>query len=560
MLMTRILRRIRRDDEGAALAAVLGVMLVGVLLTTLIASSVVSAYGYSSMTRAGIESQAAAESGIAVARAGLINGTCNSAFNSATHPSTGVYTSAPGEVPEFTATIYTKQGSGWSTNPSCPASASVDVRIVVTGAAEATGAAQMAAGDIQTLEAVLTAPTIDTEITNSGPAVFGYAGGSFGEGAKLLTESGVPIDVIFRTGNITCDGGMAAVTNLVVGDGNLLLTGGCGVSGTAWVSKTATVDGGATIGGNIRAQDVVLKNGTLKGDIHALNNFSIPSGWPTVNGNVTAKKINVIGGVFTKGLWSYTDLQADNGNFSTTRVVSRTAIIKPSWLNIPNTEPPTYPATPSVSPWEVPPAPVVPNWIDFPYNPSLWAGFFEYDLGTNCSRANINAAITFFAGRPGILNALNCANLALSSGEDQFTFTNDVVIYAKKFDLGGGAAFRAGAASGTNQRLWLINPDQTPNGSPTCNSQQLKIGGGFQFTAAPATWNVMFYSPCDITIASSTTFKGQIFSNNSTFGGGASMTYAGVGLPGYDLSTGNSTAETVTESKRRIEYVRKIEG
>ncbi len=555
MRLTSLTRALRREDEGAALASVMGLMLLMLVVTVLITSSVVNAYSYSTFTRAGVESRSAAEAGISAARAGLIAGTCNSSFDPDTHPSAGVYTSAPGEVPEYRAEIYPRAGAGWAASPGCPSSASVDVRILTTGAAEARGVAGASGRDEATLEAVLATPAQPTTIVANGPAVFGYNGGSLGAGGRLLTADGLPIDVIFRNGNIVCNGGMAAVTNLVVANGDLTVEGGCGVSGTAWVSGTLKGSGGANVAGDMRANRVEISNGTYNGDIHALNDF-IATGWATYNGNITARKITIAGGVFKAGLWSYTDLKAENGTYTTTKVVSRTAVDKPSWLNIPNIQPPTYPAVPGVSPWEITAAPVVPQWIDYTYDSSLWAGFVEYDMGSDCSRANFQAAIAHFAGRPGLVNALGCSSFAWSSGEDQFVFTNDVAIFANKFDLNGGGAFTAGGAG--EHRVWLLNPDDTPDLVPTCApGEQLKIDGGFKFkNTANASLHVMVYSPCTVTIGSSTAFSGQLFVNSSTFAGAGTVTYSPVGLPGYDLSTGLPQTSIVTEHDRRLSYVR----
>ena len=104
-------------------------MLVGVLLTTLISGSIVSAYGFSSSTRAGVASRSSAEAGIAAARASLVAGTCASGYGT-THPSAGVYQSAVGTTPEYEAAVYPMVGGTWATTPGCPASATTPIRII----------------------------------------------------------------------------------------------------------------------------------------------------------------------------------------------------------------------------------------------------------------------------------------------------------------------------------------------------------------------------------------------------------------------------------------------
>ena len=108
MLLTRLqtsFRRLREEDHGAGLAAVIGLLAVSLLTTSLVATSVVRATEYTTLTRAGVQSQAAAEAGVAAARAGLLTGTCAAEGNS--------YESIPGAVPEYVATVWVPGGSGW---------------------------------------------------------------------------------------------------------------------------------------------------------------------------------------------------------------------------------------------------------------------------------------------------------------------------------------------------------------------------------------------------------------------------------------------------------------
>ena len=101
MLLTRIisnLTRLRREEDGAGMAAVIGLLAVSLLTTSLVATSVVTATEYTTVTRAGVQSQAAAEAGIADARAGLLTGTCAAKGNQ--------YASAVGATPRYLATVW----------------------------------------------------------------------------------------------------------------------------------------------------------------------------------------------------------------------------------------------------------------------------------------------------------------------------------------------------------------------------------------------------------------------------------------------------------------------
>ena len=191
----------------------------------------------------------------------------------------------------------------------------------------------------------------------NGPAVYAYNSSGFGGGGHLLSTNGTTPDIMVRSGNVVCDGGAGAVANLVV-NGNLTIDNGCGVSGTAWASGSATLQGGATIG-NIRAQNVILKNGTVAGDVHSLGDMTIPSGNPKVLGRITAKNLIISsGGVFSGKVWVYGQSQINNGTYTTSQWVTKT-YTKPNWLNVPNLTA-TTPAVPSTSPWQLPPPPTIP--------------------------------------------------------------------------------------------------------------------------------------------------------------------------------------------------------
>ena len=85
-----------RNDNGAAMASVLALILVGALLSILIMSSVITGLGNTTATRASVQAQAAAKAGIAAAYVGLKTGTCASKG--------GVYESAT--EPKYRATIW----------------------------------------------------------------------------------------------------------------------------------------------------------------------------------------------------------------------------------------------------------------------------------------------------------------------------------------------------------------------------------------------------------------------------------------------------------------------
>jgi hypothetical protein len=70
----------------------------------------------------------------------------------------------------------------------------------------------------------------------TGPAVFAYNAGTFGNGGQLVSLDGSTPNVLIKTGNIVCDNNFEATANLVVNGGNLTVDNGCNITGNVWAS------------------------------------------------------------------------------------------------------------------------------------------------------------------------------------------------------------------------------------------------------------------------------------------------------------------------------------
>ncbi|QEO09227.1 hypothetical protein [Protaetiibacter larvae] len=690
---TRTIRAVREDDRGVALPTVIIFMFAGVLLSLVVASTVLYSYTFSSSVKASVQSQAAAEAGIAAARAGLLNGTC------ATQPTPGLYENTD---PFYRVQIFKPDGTGgWTTG--CP-TISEDARIVSMGDAENGGVNGDTSGDEANVEAILGSFSSSITLDASGPAIFAYSASGAGAGGKLVSLDGTNVDVMLRTGTVTCDGGFQGAANVVVKSGTFNAVGGCNLAGNVWVNGPVNVDGGAAIGGSVTGSVVSMSNGSVAGNVWSDGAFSSTGGgvyvggtvsatsitisqgsigaaWAragnvtqsggtirgilTANGTVTATngnlqsavvatgdvsvKINVAsgiksggtvtvsngtvtggvtavggvtmsggtinggvtaggtatvlgggatmsapvkatgvrieGGTFGGGAISGVGCFTGNGSVGATTVgsINDTNPCKPkttgwSWGNITvsaSTAPSVAAPTLAASPLK-PAAIVVPNWIDFGskadhFTSTGWPGHTVVALGsTSCTPFHIYNALNTIGTAPGVIDARNCTNgieLTGSSTEytgpfswgddlsrNGFTLKNDLVIIAKKFNLSGSSRF---TGAGTESQLWLINPDTIANGSPDCaTGTSMKIDGGASFPKL----RTLLYSPCKITIGSSTQLKGQIFAGETQIAGGAVITYAPVGLPGYDLNTGEETSVTASEWDRPIVSQRNVTG
>ncbi len=539
MFLASIARRVRRDDDGVAMAAVVGLMAMGVVLTAVISTTVVSSVSFTSLTRAGVQSQAGADAGVAAARAGLIAGEC--------FANLGVFESANGTVPSYRAEVQVRTGSTW-TNV-CPSTTEDQVRIVSTGWSSDDGIGPDTGGDETVVEAMLSTVEAGGGLAPSGPALYAYNSQGFSGGGTILSLSGEVAEIMVYEGGINCNGGADGTANLVIRDGNLTLSGGCLLKGNVWVDGTANLSGGGQINGNLVADGVTMTT-RVGGSVWSDGPLSVSNG-TGIGGNAVAHSLAISSSTIGGSAWirnnayfgwsgrvvgNLTAQSRSNAGATAGTVGSQTLI----------------PAGPGAAPWSEPPAPFVPGWTDYPYNADDWPGHRLVVMGSNCNSAAITAALATIGDRPGIIDSRGCSSNGLFSvsGGDTYNVRDDLVIVANRFNFSGGAHFNAPSAA----RMWLIIPDGTDDDEPTCAANSnFSISGG-------ATWDsdltLMIYTPCRVDFSSSTYIRGQVYAGAATIAGGATIAYAAVGLPGFDLSTGDTTGSTTTEADRTVLWQR----
>jgi hypothetical protein len=198
--------------------------------------------------------------------------------------------------------------------------------------------------------------------------------------------------------------------------------------------------------------------------------------------------------------------------------------------------------------------------VDYNYSPAAWTGFTPVVLPTGtCSITTLRNAVTSLAGGKGLIDARNCSNGLTLTGSDQLGISNDIAIFANKITIGNSGGIVPSAPA----RVWLINPDATANGTPTCGSNEsFSVSGApvFQNSAGTIKASVMMYSPCDLTVSTGVKFQGQVFAGSATIDGGAQIGYVAIGLPGVDLSTGSSTGSGSTTTTRTVVSNRNYTG
>jgi hypothetical protein len=553
MLLTTISRRLRNDDRGAALAAVIGLMSTGLLLTALVAGIVVTAMGWTTSTRAGVQSQASAEAGIAAARAGLIDGTCH--LQTALSNGAPAYRSVAGETPEYVASVWRAAASGgWE--PGCPVSLATQVRILSTGYAESTGVNGNTSRDETSLEAILSAAITPGQIIATGPAVYSYNAGSFGNGGQLVSLDGSTPDVIVKNGDVTCDNGFTATANLVVNGGDLGIDNGCDISGNVWASGRIDFVNSGEVGGYAVGNGITMANSSRVAKVWSTSYFTT-SGNIVVSSGVKAYSMSLGGGTLGGSSYVYGTTNVTNAGATTLSgtVVTQAKGSIPNWwggnAKITVTNPITSPTFAS----DVPISPVVPNWVDFGaqaahFTADTWSGFSVYTMGTSCGPANISAAVASFGTQSGVIDGRNCTGPLYVNQNNSITLYSDVAIIADQilFDNQGTLS------SAQSRRVWLINPDYVADASPTCTDQSLDINNNAQFT----NLNVMLYSPCTVSAVAGIAIKGQIFSGTTEMTNNSTLAYAAIGLPTFDLNYGTETQVTATEAQRNLASLRNV--
>ncbi len=540
MLLTTLSRRLRREDEGAAMAAVVGLMGVGVILTAVISTTIVSSVSYTTLTRNGVQSQAAAEAGIAEARAGLLEGTCAS--------NGGVYESAPNTDPRYEATIWVEFGSTWTR--ACPTTTAQRVKILSSGWAQTTNQTGASGFDESNLEAVLSSVESSGGLVPSGPAIYAYNATGFTGSGTLVAVDGSSPSVLIREGNVTCSGASAGEADWVVNNGSLSISGSCNIAGNAWASGAASLSGGVRVGGNLVANSISVSGSSVIGrNAWSTTSTTLSGGGTRIGGNASQQQLRLNSSTRIDGnAWTLGDTYMDwdsriVGNLTTRTRTGPSGTVGSQTI---------VPSGPSASPYLTPPRPFVPDWVDYAFDPSDWEGFTLATISGSCNYSSYTTAISAIGDRPGIIDARGCTNGVNPSSYQKVALRGDLAIIANRFDLGGSAGFTSTNAA----RLWLITPDTVDNNLPTCSSgQRFDIGGSFSFTS---NISVMIYTPCDADIASGLNFKGQLFAGLASLSGAARLAYTAVGLPGVNLSTGEESGGSATEADREMLWIRNV--
>jgi len=343
----------------------------------------------------------------------------------------------------------------------------------------------------------------------------------------------------------------------VVNGGNLTIDNGCKITGNVWASGRVTFLNSGLVGGAAIGNGVSLSNGSSVGRIWSTADITL-AGNPVVNGMAKGYSLTPNGGTMKGGGYIYGPTLV--GSASTTLDVNvTTQTISGSAPNNWKSKDKLVTQNPITSPTfgsDYPSPPTVPNWIDFganaeDYSADTWSGFTIHTMGTDCSVDAVIAAVSSLSGAPGVLDGRACVGGLVLDNNNVIPMENDLAIIAPAISISGHVKFQPATPS----RLWLINPDYTGNGLPTCAA-----GESFEISNNPTFTNVkvLMYSPCTVSIVAGIQIIGQIFANTAMLTNNASLAYGAVGLPGYDLNYGSSTTTTGSEAARSVQSLRNV--
>lgn len=239
LLRNRRFRIATTSDTGSALIPVIALVALGLIVGGTLSTSVVGGIALSGSTRAALQSQAAADAGVAAAIAGLYAGNCT-AQPAATYAATGSVT--------YSATVQRLSDGAWQTG--CPALLTPQIRVLSTGrAVNASGAPY---GAPTTVEAVYN--FLWPGAQPSGVGMYLYGGATVQANSSLdLSEGGL----VIKKGNFVCGKNNAVLNGNVTVTGNLDLgSNSCAINGSAWVSGAVTLGSKGSVSGNLTAGSV----------------------------------------------------------------------------------------------------------------------------------------------------------------------------------------------------------------------------------------------------------------------------------------------------------------
>jgi len=505
-------------DEGAALVAAIGVVIIGMMLASVVVAQAVVVGNDSGRDRARMQQVHGAEGAIDQVYGLLETG------SPCTWPESGGHavSSSPGE------TAVQADISYWDADNNALTCANGTLSGVPASAViTATAATADIAGDgvkpTRTVQArVLLDPLTEP---GSGAAIYSYSNGSMTNNFTLNNgEVEQNADVWIDDGSVDCNSNATVRGRVFVANGGMNMSNNCTIEQDLRVKNNLQIHQGRVQG------SVYVYSGNA-----TLNNTSARiDGDLTVSGTATNSHglpiAPLVGGAVTTGWAPATGI---------VRVPLPEVVYKPSdWSG--------YSTAITFRQWmrEQAISNGTPDWNEFRKNNEC-----QNDL--NRDAYSLGGNIVSPSGKT-IIDLRHCADGFRMRGIN-LTLRGDLVIFAKKFHLTNTVNFFA--EGGNDYKLWLIVPDANENGVAQCSpggnidiSQQVHFGG--------PSIQTFLYSPCAVNISNYVTLHGQVYGRDVLMQNNLNVTYRGIGIPGVDLFPDSTMAGSGHEVQ--VVYKREI--
>ncbi|MDW4572235.1 hypothetical protein R8Z57_05515 [Microbacterium sp. M3] len=484
LVINRVIRR-PRDDDGAVLVTIVVVMLVGFVIASIIAASVLFSVRANATNEDQTQAFIAAESGRDVAVAAI-----PSCTTSGTH--------FVGTEPTYDTRVYISDVDGLKPETSnglpegCPTAATdfVVVKSMGTGPD----------GSTATIDSVY--PWQVTYSQQPGGVVTYFSGG-FTAGVSHYTG-----DLVLRTGDYRCNTGATLTGDLYVLRGNVEFSNDCTLQGDIWSdgyvkngSKNVTVTGSITTNGYValtaNGATSVGKDINARGDVDLTDQGNNAA---TVGGNITSR-----GDIDTGGNWTVTGTQSE-------LVPGYAPTFEPTldWLR------------------------AATKWIDLS-NASNWGTAYSgaCDLFKNNPPTTITNLLQT-AGSKLVLDLTACSSKN-GNGQESFKIELDnvdlqrdaVIIVKPSAIMNVSLKGDLEAMGGTKQLLFVhsdastayvdVDPTDAAPAEPVPHCGNANSKDGFDVSGTQTgDVRIMVYSPCGLTGTVTSSFSGQLYTNDST--------------------------------------------
>jgi Tfp pilus assembly protein PilX len=499
-----------RDDQGAALISVLIVALVLGLITVTLSAAVVNTTLSSVGVRGSLQSQAAADAGMAAAvAAAKAGGVCTATVPAGTVPGSG-------GGGRYTATI------------ACNA-AKTTVTLTSVGTANDTSTS------VQTVYSLVaeTREEVDPSLTPVGLVL--YEGSTMGQ-VTLLAHGANEPQVVSVKGPFGCRLGIPG--NLIVG-GDVTSSDGCNVTGDIYAAGTITFNGGAT---------------TVRGDILAagtgVSKINSTIGSSTAGAPLSNVRVNGDLDLLWSGAPMHANAVAQGAVTVNDRVVDGSVTL-PTGL------------TPSIKGGRIVggvvnsgsiaavPAPSLPGWFDYTFKTADWPGAAVITLKnvntmntTSCRYFNDNNGefknqgwkdLANYTGTV-VVDARQCDRLTSNAGGNPAPVIKaaNVVLLAKEFNTTG---LTMKSAAGASPKVYFITEDGTADNKPTCPGGSTATN--FDTNGANLEGvRSLIYTPCRLSVSGGGVLLGSLYTNGFNSGGQITIKGELMSLPGMSPPDG----------------------